>query len=348
MKDPRSILITGASSGIGEALAMAYAGPGVNLALTGRDASRLEAVAAACRQREAAVHAKIIDVADRATMAGWIEEIDRAAPIDLVIANAGIGVGTTGGFETEEQTRSVFGVNVGGAFNTVLPLIPKLAARATRPDRAGELAGVVPRLPGVADLLRQQGGAARLGEGLRGDLQPYGVEVSVICPGFVESRIAARNEFPMPFLMSAGRAAAIVKRGLARNRARIAFPFPMYFAIWLLGTLPPLLTDPLLMRLAKKEQQAPSHARPPSPSPASRARGHRQRSCSGRVPSTAKRERVRVIGARISVRSVDRIVLSVGAVAHRSSDGCARKRSGMFAMATVREWRRGRWRGRLS
>ena len=74
----------------------------------------------------------------------------------------------------------------------------------------------------------------------------------MICPGFVASRITARNEFPMPFLMSAERAAAIVRRGLARNRARIAFPFPMYFAIWLLGALPPCLTDPLLMRLAKK------------------------------------------------------------------------------------------------
>ena len=94
MKDPRSILITGASSGIGAALALAYAGPGVSLALGGRDAGRLEAVAAACRQRGAAVHAGIIDVADREAMARWIEEIDRAAPIDLVIANAGIGVGT--------------------------------------------------------------------------------------------------------------------------------------------------------------------------------------------------------------------------------------------------------------
>ena len=124
MKDPRSILITGASSGIGEALAMTYAGPGVNLALCGRDAARLEGVAAACRQRGAAAQAKIIDVADREAMARWIEEIDRATPVDLVVANAGIGVGTTDGFESEEQVRTVFGVNLGGTFNTVLPLIP--------------------------------------------------------------------------------------------------------------------------------------------------------------------------------------------------------------------------------
>jgi len=252
MKDPRSILITGASSGIGEALATAYARSGISLALTGRDAGRLEAVAAACRQRSAQVQPAVIDVADRDGMARWIDEIDRATPIDLVVANAGIGVGTADGFETEEQTRSVFDVNLGGTFNTVLPLIPKLVAR-----RRGQIALVSSLasfrgFPGSPTYCGSKAALRVWGEGLRGDLQAYGVEVSVICPGFVASRITSRNEFPMPFLMSAERAAAIVKRGLARNRGRIAFPFPMYFAIWLLGALPPLLTDPLLMRLAKK------------------------------------------------------------------------------------------------
>jgi short-subunit dehydrogenase len=252
MKDPRSILITGASSGIGEALAMAYAGPGVSLALTGRDAGRLDAVAAACWQRGAAVRPAVIDVAERAAMAGWIEEIDRAAPIDLAVANAGIGVGTTDGFETEEQVRRVFAVNLDGAFNTVLPLIPKLAAR-----RRGQIALVSSLasfrgFPGSPTYCGSKAALRVWGEGLRGDLSAYGVEVSVVCPGFVESRITARNEFPMPLLMTADRAAAIVRRGLARNRARVAFPFPMYFAMWLLGCLSPRLTDPLLMRMAKK------------------------------------------------------------------------------------------------
>jgi len=243
MKDSRSILITGASSGIGEALATAYAGPGISLALTGRNAGR---------QSGAAVQAAAIDVADRAAMARWIEEIDRTTPIDLVAANAGIGVGTADGFETEEQTRSVFGVNLGGAFNTVLPLIPKPAAR-----RRGQIALVSSLasfrgFPGSPTYCGSKAALRVWGEGLWGDLQTYGVEVSVICPGFVASRITARNEFPIPFVISAERAAAIIKRGLARNRGRIAFPFPMYFAIWLLGTLPPVLTDPLLMRLARK------------------------------------------------------------------------------------------------
>src|SRR5215470_18653986 len=210
MKDPHNILVTGASSGIGEALAVAYAGPGINLALTGRDAGRLQGVVAACRARGATVQAATIDVADRETMARWIEELDRATPIDLVIANAGIGVGATTGMETEEQTRRVFNVNLDGVLNTVLPLIPKLAAR-----RRGQIAlmSSLASFRGFPTSPTYCGSKAALrvwGEGLRGNLQAHNVEVSVICPGFVRSRITDRNEFPMPFLMSAERAAAIV------------------------------------------------------------------------------------------------------------------------------------------
>lgn len=253
MRNPRSLLITGASSGIGEALAMAYAGPGVSLAVTGRDAARLEAVAVACRQRGATVQAATVDVIDADAMARWIDAVEITAPVDLVIPNAGIGAGTEGGFETAEQTRAVFAVNLDGVLNTVLPLIPRFVAR-----RRGQIAlmsslASFRGFPGSPTYCASKAALRIWGEGLRGDLHREGVEVSVICPGFVVSRMTARNKFHMPFLMSAERAAAIIKRGLARNRGRIAFPFPMYFGIWLAGTLPPLLTDPLFRMLPKKK-----------------------------------------------------------------------------------------------
>ena len=92
MKDFSSIVITGASSGIGEALALDYARPGVALALTGRDAGRLEAVAAACRAKGATTVADTVDVVDRETFAAWLTAFDDAHPVDLVIANAGISI----------------------------------------------------------------------------------------------------------------------------------------------------------------------------------------------------------------------------------------------------------------
>src|SRR5436190_18108510 len=87
-----SIVITGASSGIGEALALDYAAPGIALALNGRDAARLHAVAEACRARGATVDASRIDVTERAALADWLSAFERAHPVDLVVANAGISI----------------------------------------------------------------------------------------------------------------------------------------------------------------------------------------------------------------------------------------------------------------
>src|SRR5258708_39189004 len=92
MKSFHHIVITGASSGIGEALALDYAAPGIALGLTGRDAARLAKVADACRARGATVRADTVDATDRAAMAGWLTAFDDAHPVDLLIANAGISI----------------------------------------------------------------------------------------------------------------------------------------------------------------------------------------------------------------------------------------------------------------
>ena len=89
----RAVVISGASSGLGAALARAYAGPGVALGLIARDAARLDAVAQACRAAGATVVADTIDVAERHPVEAWLREFDRAHPVELVIANAG----TSGG-----------------------------------------------------------------------------------------------------------------------------------------------------------------------------------------------------------------------------------------------------------
>jgi short-subunit dehydrogenase len=247
-----SILITGASSGIGEALALAYAGAGVRLVLTGRDAARLDAAARACSARGAAVTAVAIDVADRAAMDALLTRSDDAVPFDLVIANAGISAGTGGGDESAAQLDALTQVNVLGVINTLAPLLPRLIAR-----RRGQI-GLMSSLAGFHGVAGAPGyGASKAwvrvyGEGLRGALAAHGVGVSVICPGFVRSRMTAVNRFPMPFLIDAERAAAIIRRGLAADRPRIAFPWPMVAAVWLMMALPARLTDALVRRLPRK------------------------------------------------------------------------------------------------
>ncbi len=253
MRDPRAILITGGSSGLGEALALAYAAPGVFLALSGRNEERLASVGRACREKGAEVETENVDVGDAASMERWVGRVDGAHPLDLVIANAGIGAGTGRGGEPAAQVRKVFAINVDGVFNTILPAIEHMRTR-----RRGQIA-IMSSLAGFRGFSGAPAyGASKAavkvyGEALRGDLAGAGIEVSVICPGFVKSRMTARNKFPMPFLMESERAARVIQRGLARNRGRIAFPLPMYFIVWLIASLPPRLTDLFVRRLPKKE-----------------------------------------------------------------------------------------------
>lgn len=252
MQNPKSILITGASSGIGEALALAYAAPGICLSLTGRNEERLNKVAAACRAEGAEVASSIIDVRDFERLGYWIGQQDETWPLDLVIANAGISAGTGTAGETAEQAREIMEVNVEGVMATVLAAVDRM-----RPRRRGQVA-VVSSLagfrgfPGAPAYCASKAYVRVWGEALRGRLHADGICVSVICPGFVKSRMTAVNDFPMPLLMEADRAARIIRRGLAANRARIVFPRRLFAAVWLLGLLPPAWTDPLLRRLPEK------------------------------------------------------------------------------------------------
>ncbi len=252
VKDPRHILITGASSGIGAALAALYAAPRVRLALTGRDAARLGAVAEAARARGAAVDTATLDVTDRDGLSAWLLARDSDAPFDLVIANAGISAGTGRGGESDAQARHIFAVNLDGVLNTVQPLIPRMVAR-----RRGQVALMSSLagfrgFPGAPAYCASKAAVRVLGEALRAELAPHGVSVAVICPGFVRSPMTAVNRFPMPFLMDADRAARIIRRGLARDSGRVAFPWPMYWGARLAAALPGWIMDPLLAKAPRK------------------------------------------------------------------------------------------------
>ena len=254
MKNPRSILITGATSGIGAALARQYAAPGIALALTGRHEPRLKEIAEYCRDRGAEVSTLALDITEAAVFAGWIAARDEARPLDLVIANAGISGGTdkAGGGEDAGQARRIFAVNLHGVINTVMPVIPLMRSRGRgQIAMMASLAGFR-GFPGAPAYCASKAAVKTWGESLRGSLRGDGIEVSVICPGFVRSPMTDINPFPMPLLMDTDRAAALIARRLARNHGRIAFPWPMYLLVWLIAALPPILTDRLLARMPEK------------------------------------------------------------------------------------------------
>ena len=252
----RSVLVTGASSGLGRALAEACAAPGVTLHLAGRDAARLGAAAEACRARGAEVRDAVLDVTDAAATAAWVRGAGR---LDLVIANAGISGGTGGATEPAAQTQRIFATNVGGVLNTALPAIEAMTAQS--PDAKG-LRGQVAVIASIAAFVAAPGAPAycasksavqRWAEALDATERRRGVRIHAVCPGYIRTPMTAKNPFPMPFLMDAEDAARRTLRGLAAGRVRIAYPLPLYLMARIVGGLPPSWRNALFGRLPAKQ-----------------------------------------------------------------------------------------------
>jgi short-subunit dehydrogenase len=245
-----TIIITGASSGIGRALALHYARTKASLALTGRDRERLDTVAAECAGAGAMVRTAVLDVRDRAGLARWIAALDCETPVDLVIANAGVMTGTPPGDEIEPADAGYAAVeaNVLGVLNTVQPLLgPMMARRRGQVAIVSSLAGLI-ALPDSPSYCASKSAVLAYGRSLRALLTPYGVGVSVICPGYVTTPMLLRERGRKPFTMSAERAAVIIASGLARNKAVIAFPALLAWATRLHGVLPEWLQRKILAR----------------------------------------------------------------------------------------------------
>jgi short-subunit dehydrogenase len=237
----RHVAITGASSGLGRALAVASARPGVTLHLAARDAARLEDTATACRAAGATVATTVLDVRDAAACAAWIGGMGQ---LDLLLANAGISGGTGGVAEPGAQVRAVFETNVMGVLNTALPALEKLAAQPPGEDgvrgRIGVVASVVAFIaaPSAPAYTASKAAVQRWAEATDATQKRRGVRLHAICPGFIRTPMTAVNHFPMPFMISAEEAAKRTLAGILAGRTRVAYPRRTYFIARLIGALP--------------------------------------------------------------------------------------------------------------
>lgn len=233
-------LITGASSGVGEGIAIECAKRGDTLFLCGRCRERLLDVAERClKAGAAAVYPKTVDVTDREKVRAWLFECDAVAPLERIFSNAGVGTG----IENEENVRETWAINVGGNLNTVLPAIEIFRSRpeGVHPHRQILITASIAGYGPLASCPAYSGSKAAMKTwalSLRGMLKKEGIMVSAVCPGFIRSRITDRNTCPMPFFMEADKAAEIILKRADRNVGMIAFPWPMRLATWWLSTLP--------------------------------------------------------------------------------------------------------------
>lgn len=221
------ILITGASGGIGSALARSYAAPGVTLLLWGRDAARLEETAAACRAKGAVCHSESFDLRDTDGLITRLAAADAVTPIDIAIFNAGLG-GTApddAAAETPQASRAVAEVNFVAPVMGANAVAAAMAARGRgRIVLIGSIAESFP-LPMAPTYAATKAGLRMFAEALGIRLAKHGVGVTLVSPGFIDTAMSRQVNDSKPFLMTADKAAAIIARGVGARARTIVLPW---------------------------------------------------------------------------------------------------------------------------
>jgi short-subunit dehydrogenase len=245
----KRIFITGASSGIGEALARRLAAPEVTLGLLARRKDVLERLAEELRGEGATVHVYVADVADTAAVkAATTSFLAAAGGVDLVIANAGVGIRSALLEGEVSEPARLMQVNVIGVINTVVPFLPAMVAQKAGVVAAISSAAGFRALPGRTTYSASKAAVNAFMDGLRLELQPSGVHAMAICPGFIKTPMTAVLKQKLPFAIEVDEAVDEILRAIERRAKSWAFP-------WQFRVLRPILRsapDWLLKRMSPR------------------------------------------------------------------------------------------------
>lgn len=235
----RRIFLTGASMGIGRALAEAYAELGVTLGLVARNAGKLEELRLRLEQQGCRAIPFAADVRDAAQMREAAQAFcAQAGGVDLVIANAGISHPDRLLTGDPAQSADIVQTNVQGVLYTLLPFVPPMVSQGGgHLVTIGSVAGFR-GLPGKGAYCASKAAVKTLTDAYRPVLRRHGIRVTNIQPGFIATELTAKNKHPMPFLMSADKAARLIQRAIARGAANYVLPWQMRLVIPLLVRLP--------------------------------------------------------------------------------------------------------------
>ncbi len=250
------VVITGASSGIGRALAAEYARRGATLGLIARRAEVLQQLVSELRV-PAALYG--VDVRDTVGLARAADDFCAQFGIpDVVIANAGVSAGTsTERAEDHAVFQEIMDINVMGVVNTFQPFIPAMRSAAS-----GTLVGIASvagfrGLPGAGAYSASKAAAIAYLESLRVDLHGSGISVVTICPGYIATPMTESNPYPMPFILPAHKAARRIADAVERRKRFVVIPWQMGVVGAVLKVLPRPLYDRLFARAPRKPRRQP-------------------------------------------------------------------------------------------
>lgn len=236
------IVITGASSGLGEALALYYATREYQLVLIARREDRLNDVAQRCRAKGAEVESIVADVNDFERMREVGEDLGKQ-PIDRIMLNAGVSVGHYEGVTPFADFERLFKTNFLSVHALLEPIIPRLIEQ-----KSGEIVFISSlaslfTMPTSIAYSSSKRALNAYAEGLHYQLKPQGITVMTIMPGFIESEMTQKNRFKMPFFMNTHEGIARITHAIERKKIRYAFPFRFYLMIRIVLLFPQSLRD---------------------------------------------------------------------------------------------------------
>ncbi|NVM79364.1 hypothetical protein FHW83_005203 [Duganella sp. SG902] len=255
---PLRVFITGASSGLGAALARQYAAQGATLGLLARRGEALAALIATLPNPQQH-RAYAVDVRDHAAINEAAQAfLSAAGGVDVVIANAGISVGTLTEYAEDIPVfAEIIATNVVATAATFAPFIAAMRAQRT-PGRLvgiGSVAGIR-GLPGAEAYSASKAAVISYCESLRLEMKPHGIRVVTICPGYIDTPMTQKNPYPMPFLMDPDKFAVQAARVIAAGRSYAVIPWQMGIVAKVLRLLPNPVYDWAFGKAPHKPRQA--------------------------------------------------------------------------------------------
>lgn len=274
---PKHVLITGASTGIGQALAVQYVKAGAKVVyITARNQKGLEQTVAQCQAAATAAAAATangrseppqiipvqLDVTDEESMRTTIQDLDTKTPLDIIIANAGISPEQQREKAQEDILRDTYKTNITGVLNTIFPVYQRFIDR-----RRGHFV-LISSIASFGNIAHPAYSSSKalittLGQGLRRDLAEFNVNVTVVCPGFIRTNMTReRHESRpngLPFYQEVDTSAELIYNGVAHNIDVLVFPFALQVLAWALRFIPFYMLDYIALKVAKKVYRAPGH-----------------------------------------------------------------------------------------